>query len=277
MIHLTCKDLNPIHFGRRVVHKLRIERRKRLIRRLQPVFNEHTEQMKRFKDTHAGGRCFLIGNGPSLNEMDLGPLKNEITFGVNAIYLKYKDMEFEPTYYSVEDVFVAEDRAKEINRLPAPAKFFPRDLAYCLKPRPGVVYVNFRRGHDVFPSFSHDAAEIVYWGSTVTYMNMQLAYYMGIRTVYMIGMDFNYKVPDYVEGADITSREDDVNHFDPNYFGKGYRWHHPRLDRVKEAFELARKEFEADGRRIVNATVGGKLELFPREDYADVIVNQEAT
>ncbi len=54
---------------------------------------------------------------------------------------------------------------------------------------------------------------------------MQLAYYLGASEVILIGFDHNYIVPESaeVEGMAITSTEDDPNHFDPSYFGKGYR------------------------------------------------------
>ena len=62
-----------------------------------------------FRNRHRGQRAFILGNGPSLNECDLTRLKNEVTFGVNGIFLNYDRMGFHPTYYVVEDVFVAED------------------------------------------------------------------------------------------------------------------------------------------------------------------------
>ena len=63
-----------------------------------------------FKRKHEGQRAFIIGNGPSLNQCNLSLLRNEVTFGVNAIYLNRAKMGFYPTYYVVEDEFVAEDR-----------------------------------------------------------------------------------------------------------------------------------------------------------------------
>ena len=65
-------------------------------------------------------------------------------------------------------------------------------------------------------------------------MNLQLAYHLGFTEVILIGMDFSYAIPDsaVVKGKDITSTDDDPNHFHPNYFGKGKRWHDPELDRV---------------------------------------------
>ena len=78
-----------------------------------------------YKNQHKGQRAFLLGNGPSLNRCDLRFLKNEITFGVNSIFLNYKNMGFYTKYFVVEDVFVGEDRAKEINAYKGPEKFFP--------------------------------------------------------------------------------------------------------------------------------------------------------
>ena len=225
-----------------------------------------------FKDIHAGRRCFIVGNGPSLNLMELSFLSREISFGMNCIYLGFDTFGFRPTYYTVEDVFVAEDNNKEIDALSGMVKFLPQDLSYCLADGPDVCWVNFVRRYEPYPQFSADASELIYWGSTVTYLSMQLAYYMGCDPVYLIGVDFNYVLPDYADGkANITSREDDVNHFHPAYFGKGKRWHDPRLDKVEPSYLEARRFFEAHGRTVQNATVGGKLEVFPRVDYARLI------
>jgi hypothetical protein len=103
-------------------------------------------------------------------------------------------------------------------------------------------------------------------------MNLQLAFYMGFSEVYLIGMDFSYAVPQSttIEGANYTSNEDDPNHFHPEYFGKGKKWHDPMLDRVAMNYEKAKEAFGADGRTIYNATVGGKLEIFPRTEYASL-------
>lgn len=269
-MQLTRKDLNPACFARRVARKVQQMRKRSL-------FREHCEKIKRFKGRHAGERCFIIGNGPSLNRMDLKPLKDETTFGVNAIYLNYEKMGFRPTYYAVVDPNVAHDRADEINRLTGSTRFFPQTLSHWLKPGPGVLYVNYSERHWAGPDhrivarFSRDAGRVVYSGSTVTYLNLQLAYHMGCDPVYLIGMDHSYTVPPHARGRTIVSRGDDPNHFHPDYFGKGYRWSYPRLWRMEKALRLAREEFEADGRAIINATVGGKLEVFPREDYETVI------
>lgn len=225
-----------------------------------------------FRDRHQGERAFIIGNGPSLNNIDLTRLKNEATFGVNAIYLNREKMGFLPTHHIVEDVFVAEDRAAEINALSGPHKWYGHYLRYCLKQTPDVCWLNVAcdyRNYPGFPHFSTNAARIVWVGGTVSYIALQLAYHMGFKEVILVGFDHSYSIPKEakVDGRAITSTSDDPNHFHPDYFGKGYRWHDPRVDRMEKAYVNARRAYEAAGRKVINATAGGHLEVFERRDF----------
>ena len=55
------------------------------------------------------------------------------------------------------------------------------------------------------------------------FFSIQLAVHLGHNPIYIIGVDLNYSIPQSVKksGAVLTSTEDDVNHFDPRYFGSG--------------------------------------------------------
>lgn len=242
-----------------------------------PLTNNEKEILA-LKDKHKEKRAFIIGNGPSLNKCDLTKLKDEFTFGVNGIYLNYDNMGFAPYYYVVEDTFVAEDRADEINKYKGPQKqFFGNYLGYCIKDKPDNLWLNViadYRNYEDFPHFSKNLLRRVWVGGTVTYLCLQIAYYMGFEEIYMIGFDHSYHIPkdaiitnEREAGFDILSQSDDVNHFHPDYFGKGYRWHDPKVERMEKAFIKARKAFESDGRTIKNATVGGYLEAFDRVEY----------
>jgi hypothetical protein len=233
---------------------------------------QNEERLLSYKDKHVKDRCFIIGNGPSLNDIDITLLKNEFTFGVNAIYTNYDRMWFYPTYYVVEDVFVAEDRAEEINRYRSSMKFFGNYLRYCLDADEQTTWLNVMFRYDEyadFPNFSTNAARSIWTGGTVSYLCMQLAYFMGFQEIYLVGFDHSYTVPKsaVVNGKDILSTDDDVNHFSKDYFGKGKRWHDPMVDRMELSYRKARYYFERDARKIVNATKGGKLEVFERLEY----------
>lgn len=224
------------------------------------------------KNKHKGKRCFIIGNGPSLNNCDLTLLKDEITFGFNSIFLHYDKMGFVPSYYIVEDVLVAEDRRKEINNLKGSVKFFGNHINYCIDNTKDTYWINVLMNYEDyenFPHFSENALRKIWVGGTVTYQAMQMAFYMGFTEVYMIGYDHSYTVPKSadVKGFVIESTESDPNHFHPDYFGKGYRWHDPQVDRMELAYIKAKYHFEKNSRKIYNATVGGQLEVFDRIDY----------
>ena len=226
-----------------------------------------------FHNRHLGKRCFIIGNGPSLNLCDVSLLKDEVTFGFNSIFLNRNKMGFAPTYYIVEDILVAEDRRHEINRYREPTvRFFGEYLRCFLDDAPNTVWMNVKLRYDEyegFPNFSVNSARELWVGGTVSYLALQLAFYMGFQDVYLIGFDHHYTVPSDVqqEGVRWTSQSADPNHFHPDYFGKGYRWHDPRLDRMELAFMRARETFARHGRSVRNATEGGRLSVFERVDF----------
>ncbi len=243
---------------------------------LKDISIEEQEKIKELRDKFKGKRCFIIGNGPSLNKCDLSLLDNEYTFAVNGIFYKTEEMGFKPTFYMVEDGHVVDDNLDKINAFDPEYKFFPAlykekiiktDKTYFFAADLGF----YRGDHPSFekPRFSKDFSKVSYCGQSVTYLNMQLAYYLGFTEVYLIGMDFSYQIreTDEVRGQTLVSNEDDVNHFHPDYFGKGKKWHDPKVYNVAKNYEFAKENFEKDGRKIFNATVGGKLEIFDRKDY----------
>lgn len=234
------------------------------------------ESLSKFKDIHHGERVVIIGNGPSLNDLDLTKLRDECTIGVNAIFLARDRMDFDLSYYVVEDTSVMRENLDRIKTYRAGHKFFPSIYRDLVGESSDVTFFMMNRGfyektspHYCVPRFSTNPSVNVFAGQSVTIMNLQLAYYMGFRQVVLIGMDFSYTIPDSAEreGDIITSTEADPNHFHPDYFGKGKTWKDPKLDRVLANYQLAKQVYEADDREILNATPGGNLEVFPRIRY----------
>src|SRR6187551_16933 len=68
---------------------------------LHPWRRESIRRLAALKDIHKGKRAFIIGNGPSLKQTDLSKLKNEITFGMNRVYLAFPDWGFSTTYLCI--------------------------------------------------------------------------------------------------------------------------------------------------------------------------------
>jgi hypothetical protein len=205
-----------------------------------------------------------------LARTDLTRLAGEVSIGCNGLVMLFGQTAFRPTFYCIEDLIAAQDRAAELNSLGGFTKIFPYDTRHWLRPDPQTIYINFWRTYWPVPQFSTEFARVVYWGGTTTHLNLQLAYYLGCQEVYLLGVDHDWKmrqdeIPD--ENGLILSTGDDQNHFTPHYFAAQRRWYHPQTERMERAYRVAKTAYETDGRMIYNATLGGRLEVFPRVDY----------
>jgi hypothetical protein len=238
--------------------------------------------IKEFYVQKAKGRCFILGNGPSLNKINIDRLRSEVSFGVNSIFLMTRTNGFRPTYYVVEDNLVFTENQKDINSYDGVTKLLPKQYAEKLDCRDECFVFDMdtsfynKRDPSLYavPQFNVTSAPRFYCGQSVTYLNMQLAYYMGFAEVILVGMDFSYQKPSSHQqnGNHIHSQGDDPNHFHKDYFGAGKTWKDPRLGRVLRSYMRAKFEFESVGRKILNATPGGELELFPRVDFESLFL-----
>jgi len=218
------------------------------------------------KGGHRGERCVIIGNGPSLRGMDLRPLNREKTFTLNRGYLLY-DRIGGAAYHVVVNPLVAEQWAWEIQSLEA-TKFSAWGLRRRFARHPEMIYVG-GPSRSKTPRFSSDITRDIWPGATVTYVAMQIAFYLGFQQVVLIGVDHRFLAPGRPH-QEVIQGGDDTNHFDPNYFGKGTRWNLPDLVTSESAYRLAREAYERDGRQILDATVGGALEVFPKVEYGSL-------
>lgn len=228
----------------------------------QPSFRQSITQLRQLENTFTGQRCFIIGNGPSLARMDLAPLKNEITFGSNRIYLLFPKLGFQTTFYVAVNKLVIEQCASEIQHKVTGTKFISYDARRWLPPGDKLIYLYSRDG----PCFYDRAQQGIWQGGTVTFVAIQLAYTLGFNQVILLGVDHHYHTQSNPHEIVIGNGED-PNHFDRGYFGQGFRWQAPDLLLSEQAYHLAKKHFEADGRQILDATLGGKLDVFPKIDY----------
>ncbi len=222
-------------------------------------------RLAELRDAHRGERCFILGNGPSLKRTDLSKLRGETTFGLNRIYLAFPQMGFATTYYVAINYLVIEQCAEDIQALTMP-KFLPwGSRRYLGQPQGDTIFLDLvcRRWR---PGFATDMRRPAWPGATVTFAALQLAYHMGFQQVILIGVDHSF-VDKGPAGKTVVSQGDDPNHFDPRYFGKGFRWQLPDLETSEIAYRYAREAFARAGREVLDATIGGKLTIFPKVDY----------
>jgi len=222
------------------------------------------------KNRFSGQRCFIIGNGPSLRNTDMRFLKDEYTIGTNRIYLNYENMGFESTFYCAVNPNVLEQFAEEIDCVKS-IKFVRSESRKHLKNTWNTFFM------DSIPTIGfNENFESLSWheGWTVTFCAMQLAFYLGFDTVILIGIDHFFKEAGEPNKL-VTAKGDDPNHFHPSYFGKDVKWQYPDLKRSEQSYRIAKEVFEKHGRRILDATVGGKLQVFPKVDYLSLFDKQK--
>lgn len=91
----------------------------------------------------------------------------------------------------------------------------------------------------------------------------------------LIGIDHSYR-EEGLPGKPVESQSDDVDHFHPDYFGRGIVWQLPNYAAMEHGYKQAKRLFEMDNRVIVDCTVEGKLDIFPKEDFRAFIESSKA-
>jgi hypothetical protein len=241
---------------------------------------ESASRLHGMHNRHWGQRAWIIGNGPSLRGMDLSPLANEYTFGSNRVYLGFDEFGFHTTYLSASARWIIRQFGEEMSQ--TKSQVFMSHLYARQHPElPHTVTTFLSRRRACFGT--HPLLWGFHDGGTVTYTSMQLAFYLGFTEVILIGVDHSFvetgtaaaevmpQADDDPRPATVVSGGDDPNHFLPNYFGKGVKWTLPAWQQMESSYAMARDQYAAAGRIIVDATVGGKLTIFPKVDYMDVI------
>jgi hypothetical protein len=234
--------------------------------------NFNRNELLKYKNIHEGKRCFIIANGPSLADTDLSFLQNEITFCMNRIYLLFDKLNFIPTYYVVSNELILEQFAEDILKIPT-QKFLNWNRRSFYKSDEKSNFLRFH--YAINEKMSTDILSGVYSGGTVTHACFQLAYYMGFQEVIVVGMDHNFVDTGVPSKTEVRSDEVDKNHFHPNYFPKGSKWQLPDLNRCEYVYRDTKEKFEAENRKVLDATIGGKCTIFPKIDYFTIFENEE--
>lgn len=227
-----------------------------------PWRRDSRAKLAKLRNIHAGQRCFIIGGGPSLKQTDLSKLRDEYTIGLNRIFLAFPELGFQTSYLVSINDLVIEQSAADLQNLSMP-RFFAWRGRQWLHPADDLhfLYTSYTG-----PKFARDIRGRVWEGATVTYVALQVAFYLGFQTVILIGVDHNFTTQGK-PNTTVVSQGDDPNHFHPGYFGKGFKWQLPDLETSERSYALARRAYEDAGRQVLDATVGGKCTIFEKVGY----------
>lgn len=225
--------------------------------------------LEKAKDIHKGARCFLLGCGPSLNRMDLSKLKNEYVMGVNGTYLLQNvTIDY---LCSVSNIFW-KDHIDGLSSFQCKRMFLapyiqiqPAAPVTWLRSVPESAYA--RVGERPW-FFSKEAHRYVCLGGTVIAVCLQLLYHMGFQEVITLGLDHDYNLtPEEAQKQGFLKTASTLQaHFLDNYYNPNTQVHID-VPASERAYRLSLEAFESDGRKILNATPGTKLDIFPRVEY----------
>lgn len=220
-------------------------------------------RFERFAAERRSDTAILVGNGPSLRQMDFALFRGQDLF-ISNYAIRNPELRGLAMGIAVSNALVAaqEPYVFQLNDL---WKFHPFWLGQSLRDTDQTIWLN-ALGGALF--FSPDIRRNIAWHSTVTFFWLQILYSAGYRKVLLVGVDNSYvQAPEAKEGDLIRQEGDDPNHFDPGYF-RGKLWQAADTGRMADTYAVAKEAYEADGREIVNCGIGGKLELFRRAPLA---------
>jgi len=222
--------------------------------------------MHRYYKKHEGERCFIIGNGPSLNKHDLSKLKDEWLFGCNQIYLKREKMGRSVDYYFLVDSIVVPQLFREANR-------------YLAEGQTEAVFVFKGDGHYIMhPNvFESDWCRFLNYFSNTAPLMIRIAMLMGFDPIYLIGVDMNYDglvgSSEKVSNGIYRLMGDDKWHFDsrcleaPDGRPIEYVFLDNEMEAAFGAFDRINELAITYGCRVLNAGVDSRLDVFKKVDY----------
>jgi hypothetical protein len=209
------------------------------------------------------GRCFVVGNGPSLKEHNLSALRGEIFFGVNRGYLAQANGLPKPTFYVLSDPKTYRAYTEEIRAADVGLRFYRSAVTVTKeyrrsRDREFVIPFNIIRDKFIHGGdFSEDVSLGTPRGKTVVLDAIQIAVHLGFREIYVIGVDLSAP-------ATGASHFYGTGAFEQRQLGQM-----PVVD-VIQAFAVARSRIEALGGTLKNAGVGGNLTTLDRISYENL-------
>jgi hypothetical protein len=232
------------------------------------------------------GRCFVIGNGPSLAELDLRPLADEQVIVHNSFYKHPHADEVDPNYLCISDESVFKDEAKTVEWHRIIEADLPNvELMLHLAARPLLEKYELYADHPCY-FYQHGitvrSPDLVHFdfmrprnvGHTAgTRLGIPLAIYLGFDEIYLLGFDANW-LDNYETSYHFYDAHDQWPEFDS--LAADYR--QPRYEdqlifalRDYHSHYLLSQAAPRVGVKILNATSGGHLDMYPRVQYETLI------
>ena len=250
---------------------------------------------RRFKDTHKGERCFILGNGPSLKDVDLNMLAEEFVFSVNNFSMvqdykkaktnvhlwadlsffemredqKYNHDELMENYYKISE-------EKPICFLCEQAYSFVKKYEL-----DNILDINYFRAYSPIDSKTRrqfDLSKALVSYSTVVQYAIAIAIYMGFKEIYLLGCDSTNIVS--VINCAMNKENKEMHAYENDDVDKRYKellkhWTMTEIfyDQyyLFEGYRTIKDECDKKGILLVNCSTNTLINEIPRMSLTDVL------
>ncbi len=210
---------------------------------------------------YSGKRCFIVGGGPSINEMDLTPLNDEYCMAVNRGFLLKDKSLRHVEFYGLSDIGAYAEYGRAV-----PADFAEHICVFGEIPWDrndvkslSVFSMYTEHCKQKFMSkgfFQFDLTQPVAHTYTIALQMLQVAVFAGFKDIYFIGVDNDFSGSNMHFYPDSEVEKKSM---------KDWRFN-PCPDNEK-AFQYATSILQPMGINLYNAGVGGKLKALTRVDF----------
>ena len=235
-------------------------------------------------------RAFVIGNGPSLADMNLDLLTDEVTIGSNGIYKIFDKYKFRPKYLLFQDSRTILGKANEINELKGIPKLVALNSSHLVKKDKYTFFFNLadhlgweniksstrKEFQGNIPIFSNNFGEFATNMGNVSHTAIQFAFFLGCNPVYLIGCD--HSMADLIgkfEPGHVKITEENLPifekyHFTQNYYKIGDEIGVPFIELENQAYKSCYEFFKLSGKKLINAGIESKVPYIPKINFKNL-------
>ncbi len=257
--------------------------------------NDRKKNIK-YKDIHKGKRCFILGNGPSLRNVDLKLLKDEYVFTVNNFSQVENYREVKTNFHIWADYSffdMRDDQKYNMNDIMENYHLIAKENPICFFPYEARLFVKKNMLDEVldvnyFSCYAqvennkmihYDISKYITGFSTVVQYAIVIALYMGFKEIYLLGCD-STNVVSLLNCAMNISNENmhayDDDDVDVRYKKLLENWKMTDIFHDQYILFLGYKKLYErcvdEGVTLCNCSSNTLINEVPREKLADILV-----
>jgi hypothetical protein len=251
----------------------------------EKLFKGKHKQLKKnieLKDIHKGERCFVIGNGPSINDQDLTLLKNEIVFMVNRAFLHPDYEVIKPKYHVIVDPKLAtgEWEIKFLDRIAEKnpdvtfllnSAWYDKDIFQPYKKKYTIYWIDQSLEFTPFINKRKIDLTTKTYSKFVVEQAITASIYMGVSKTYFTGVEGN--------GLAYTMLGKDSHSYGSNLEDLNLTW--SSVAKSYQSGSIWLKNWhnisrfcEQNNIKLINLTKGGIMTMAKRDDFFKVVKNR---